>query len=170
MERLKVGFDDSFRRRLVEAAKKSGSVSLAEELRVRVMQTFQADRMPEPDKVLLSAVANLMDLVERQTGWPWFQHPLAHDVLRHAIATLLDRMQPPDEPAGNPPHQPVPLVASKDPKAIGMALETLAFSSPDVQRYRRDALAGLNDTTQTRRPFDLRETSRKIRGREKGRS
>jgi hypothetical protein len=137
MERLKVGFDDSFRRQLETAAKMSGT-SLAEELRERCAQTFQADSMPKPDKVLLSAVANLIDLVERQTGWPWFEHPHAHDVLRHAIATLLDRMQPPEEPAGNPPHQPVPLVASKDPKAIGMALETLAFSSPDVQPFRRD--------------------------------
>ncbi|MFZ0147020.1 MAG: hypothetical protein WAM72_01505 [Xanthobacteraceae bacterium] len=169
MERLKVGFDEPLRRQLEEAAAAVGT-SLADEVRVRVLQTFQADSIPKQSRALLSAIFNLMDLVEKQTGWPWHKHPLACDVLRHAIATLLDRVQPPEEPAGNPPRQPVPLVASKDPKAIGMGLEALAFSSPDAQ-FRPDASIAVIDTASIRRLLELQKedekAGRKIRGRGK---
>jgi hypothetical protein len=173
MERLKVGFDEPLRRRLEEAAKEFGT-SLADEVRVRVLQTFQTNSIPKKNRALLSAIANLMDLVERQTGWPWDKHPVAHDVLRHAIATLLDRVQPPEKPVGNPPHQPVPLVASKDPKAIAMGLEALAFSSTDAQ-FRPDPSIGLSDTASIRRLLQIQKedekANQKIRGRGKrGRS
>jgi hypothetical protein len=173
MERLKVGFDEPLRRRLEEAAKEFGT-SLADEVRVRVLQTFQADSIPPKNQALVSAITNLMDYVERQTGWPWHEHPLAHDVLRHAINTLLDRVQPPETPAGNPPHKPVPLVASKDPKVIGMGLEALASNSPDAQ-FRPNASIGLSNTAAIRRLLEIQkedeEADRKIRKRAKrGRS
>lgn len=159
MERLKVGFDEPLRRRLEEAAKAVGT-SLAEEVRVRVWQSLQNDNMQKQNRALLNAIAHLMDLVEKQTGFSWYQDPFAHDVLRHAIATLLDRVQPPEKQAGNPPRQPETLVASKDPKAIGVGLEGLAFSAPDAQ-FRPDASIGLIDTAAFRRLLELQKEDEK---------
>jgi hypothetical protein len=169
MERLKVGFDEPLRRRLEEAAKEFGT-SLADEVRVRVLQTFESDRIPEKNRVLSRAIGNLMDYVEKQTGWPWYEHPFAHDVLRHAINTLLDRVRPPETPAGDPPHQPVALVQSKDPNEIGKGLEALACRAPDAQ-FRPDASIGLTDTASIRRLLQIQKEDekahRKIRRRGK---
>src|SRR5438067_2186553 len=90
MERLKVGFDEPIRRRLEAAAKEYGT-SLADEVRVRVVHSLEADSIPEQNRGLSRVIDNLMDYVQKQTGWAWYEHPFAHDVLRHAINTLLDR-------------------------------------------------------------------------------
>ncbi|HZC56028.1 MAG TPA: hypothetical protein VE396_08275 [Xanthobacteraceae bacterium] len=170
VERLKVGFDEPLRGWLEEAATAHGT-SLADEVRVRVLQTLQVDRsMPKQNRALLNAVAALMDYTERQTGWPWHAHPFAFDVLRHAIATLLDRVHPPEEPAGDPPRKPVRLVASTDPKEIGKGLETLAANSPDAQ-FRPDASIAVTDTAPIRHLLEIQkkdeEAIQKVRRRGK---
>jgi hypothetical protein len=159
MERLKVGFDEPTRRRLEEAAKTFGT-SLADEVRVRIAQAFHSDSIPPQNKALLNAISNLMDLVEKQTGWAWHEHAFAHDVLRHAINSLLDREQPPETPAGNPPRQPERIVPSKDPKLIGSGLEVHARSLPDVQ-FRPDASIGLSDAAPIRRSLELQKEDEK---------
>jgi hypothetical protein len=163
MKQLKIAFDDRLRGRLEEAAKVYGT-SLADEVRVRVAQTLEHDSVPEKNRALSRAIGNLMDYVEKQTGWPWYEHPFAYDVLRHAINTLLDRVQPKEEPVGSPPRLPVSLVAATDPKAIGAGLEALAVNSPDAQ-FRPDA--SLRDAAPIRRLLELQKedakANRKIR-------
>lgn len=149
MKQLNIALSDEIRARLEEAAERNGR-TIAAEVRERLEQTLQAESTEKQTLDFLSAVTRLMDYVRQQTGWAWHKHPAAHDAFRYAITTLLDRSQP-EEPAGDPPHKPVPLVASKDAKAIGMALEALAFSAPDVIVSSYDAALGYRVAAAVRR-------------------
>jgi hypothetical protein len=125
VKQFNVGLPEPLRAALNKAAERNGR-SLAEEIRVRLESSSQGDQAEEPDKALLTAISNLIAYVQRQTGWSWSRHPFAFEVFRHALTTLLDRVQPRDTPTGEPPHKPTMIVASSDTAAIGMGLETLA--------------------------------------------
>jgi hypothetical protein len=124
-KQFNVGLEPDLRAALNTAAERNGR-SLAEEIRIRLESSCEADKAEKPDKVFLAAISNLIGNVRRQTGWSWHQDPFAHDVLRHATTTLLDRVQPREPPAGEPPRVPASLVQSTDAKSIGLGLETIA--------------------------------------------
>ncbi|HEY2531126.1 MAG TPA: hypothetical protein VGJ20_24870 [Xanthobacteraceae bacterium] len=104
-------------RTYLEAAAKRAGHTLAEEPRIRLQRSIDADQHGELSQELADAVADLADHIEEQIGPSWVNSNQMSDALEVAIATWLEltmptnvrtsesvdltkeRPKPPDDPA-----------------------------------------------------------------------
>jgi|SRR5271165_256567 len=124
---LGVALDDELRERLAAAAEAKGH-SIAEEVRQRVQQTFDAEAFDRPTRDLMRAIGGFAVLVRLQTNHTWHSHPAANRVMRYAITARHARLQPKGEAVFAPNELPASrLVASDDLEAMGLGLEAIDF-------------------------------------------
>jgi hypothetical protein len=119
-----VVLSDEIRAGLELSATRNGC-SIGEEIRRRLVRTFQEEVIDEPVRNLMAEVAMLAFMTELQTGKDWRTHPAASSVLRHAFNARLARTKesgPETFAPGELPRRFV--VGSDDPHTIGVALES----------------------------------------------
>jgi hypothetical protein len=139
-EQLKIALSAELRAKLEVAAGKSG-FSLAEEIRSRVERTFKQDSVDEPTRNLLAFVESLPDFIRIDTRKEWHTHAAAHWVMRCGITAYLQRVRPDGERVFRPGElPPTRLVASDDPEAIGIGLESIIAHVPPADAERVQAL------------------------------
>ncbi|MCG2639653.1 MULTISPECIES: hypothetical protein [Bradyrhizobium] len=136
-KQLPVSLTPHLRRELEAAAAKS-SVSLGEEVRRRLFQSFADETVDVRTRDLADAVISLALDVERETGSSWHQHPAANRALRFAITARLARLKPEGDPsfkAGELPANRI-ITSSDDPEAIGQTIEAFDFKSRSNERLK----------------------------------
>jgi hypothetical protein len=141
MKQLKVALPDGLRQMLEHFAKQSGR-SLADEIRTRLERSLADETRGKPTNDFLFTIDHLVEMVERHYGYSWFEHPDSIRALSTAISARLDRVSPsPDKVLKEHSRRTSePMVASKNPEAVGIALEAVAFSSPAIAEARIDSL------------------------------
>lgn len=136
-KQLPVALTPHLRRQLEAAAARSG-VSLGEEVRRRLFQTFADETVDPRTRDLSEAVIGLALDVERETGNLWHQHPAANRALRFAITARLARLKPEGEAVfatGELPTNRI-ITSSEDPEAIGQTIETFDFKTRSNERLK----------------------------------
>ena len=125
MRSLKISLPDVTRAELDAASAQSGN-SLADEIRIRLARSFERDALDKPTRDLQTAVDRLTSLIRLQFGHAWHSSATAHAAFTFGIMGAIGRHKPADDaaPKSNPPLQ---LIASDEPRTIGLGLEALAF-------------------------------------------
>jgi hypothetical protein len=132
---MAVAMPPHLRERLEQAAS-AAQHSVAEEIRQRLEQTFDAERLDKPTRDLQFTIKHLAELVRIQTGSDWHVHSDAWQVFRQAISTGLDRLRPtaaahPATPAAAARPNP-PARAGKDEPLPRQLRDALAVQSHDL--------------------------------------
>ena len=124
MKQLKISLPDDLRSQLDAAAEKTNQ-SLAEEIRSRLEQTFEADAFDRETRELAASVMRMANQIQRGFG-SWHQRPKAHEALARAIQDYLTSLKPTLKPTFKPPLVGVSdlFEASLDPQTIGHAVAT----------------------------------------------
>jgi hypothetical protein len=115
-------------RKMLEDACAGTDRSIAEEIRRRLLRTFQDDVISMALRIFMAKVGLLGVLVRTQTGQDWRTHPAANAIMRHAFNALLARTKEAGPEIFAPGELPIPsrrIVAagSDDPQTMGVALE-----------------------------------------------
>ena len=141
MRQLKVAVTDELRSKLEASAGADGR-SLADEIRRRVVESFEREATYDaPTAEMMKAVDAFASLVAVATGHRWHEHAAAHWAFRNAITARLQRLRPDGERAFSEGELPnARIVSSNDPEAIGVALETWDFHQPPMTPERRRKL------------------------------
>jgi hypothetical protein len=110
----------------VEKAAASSNCSIGEEIRKRLLRTFQEDTIGKPLMNLMTEMAMLAFMTQWQTGQDCRTHPGANAVLRHALNAWLARTKksgPETFAPGELPTRRFVAAGSDDPQTMGLALE-----------------------------------------------
>ncbi len=113
-------------RKMLEDACAGTDRSIAEEIRVRLLRTFQGEAISKPLRNFMTEVAMLAFMTEWQTHQDWRTHPAANAVLRHALNAMLARTKeagPETFAPGELPSRRYVAAGSDDPQTMGVALE-----------------------------------------------
>jgi hypothetical protein len=127
MQSLKISLPDETRAALDAASAQSGK-SLADEIRVRLARSFARDAGDKPTRDLQTAVDRLTNLIRWQFGHAWHSSADAYAAFTFGIMGAIGRHKPADDAAPKS-DQPVQLIASDEPRTIGLGLEALAFNT-----------------------------------------
>lgn len=126
---LAVALPPDLRSRL-EAASAAAGHSLAEEIRARLVQSFNQDAVDEPTRKLLAAIGRFEGLIRTQSGHAWHAHAGANRTLRHMITARLQRLRPQGEATLEPADERTRLISSNDPETVGLGLEAVESNMP----------------------------------------
>jgi hypothetical protein len=112
---LAVALPPNLRSRL-EAASAAADHSLAEEIRIRLVRSFDQEVEDKPTRDLAAAVTWLADEVSRQSDLPWYSNPNAQKALAAAIQEQLEITAPPYQGAASD------LFGPGDPPTLGRSI------------------------------------------------
>jgi hypothetical protein len=135
MKQLKVSLPDEIRDQLERTAEAEGT-SLGEVVRRRLELGFKAEEADQPTRDLMDTVKALANMIERDTGRPWYLHRAASGVLLRALVARFARWVPQEGEAQFKPEE-LPtagrlLMGATEVETIALALEALEAQ----QRYR----------------------------------
>jgi hypothetical protein len=136
-KQLPVSLTPYLRRQLEAAAAKSG-VSLGEEVRRRLFQSFADETVDPRTRELAKAVVGFAIGVKQETGRDWFAHAAANSALRSAVGARLARLKPEGEARFLPEELPGNriITSSEDPQAIGLTIEAFNFKMDSNERAK----------------------------------
>jgi hypothetical protein len=139
-KQLPVSLTPYLRRQLEASAAKSG-VSLGEEVRRRLFQSFADETVDVRTRELTKSVIGFAIDVKRETGREWFDHAAANRALRHAITARLARLKPDGEAEFSAAELPANriITSSEDPEAIGVTIEAFDFKTESNERAKAEA-------------------------------
>lgn len=112
---LAVALPDDVRQRLEAAAARSGG-SLAEEIRRRLVASFDAEAHDADVRDLAEGVMWMAEELKRQAGVSWHSTRKAREALSSAIQTWLEISAPPQSPAAED------LFGPDDPPTLGRSI------------------------------------------------
>lgn len=138
-KQLPVSLTPYLRRSLEASALKSG-VSLGEEVRRRLFQSFADETVDARTRDLSDSVIGFAADVGRETGRAWYDHPAANCVLKFAITSRLARLKPEGNDVFDADELPKNrlLTSSEDPEAIGQTIEAFDFKARSNNRWRSE--------------------------------
>jgi len=108
---LSVALDEASREELEALAAANGR-SIADEIRRRLELTLYLDKFePQTRELALDIMELANELRLHQGGYPWWDHPKAHEGFVEAVTTWLDGLKPVQDPGGVGIHA--------DPRTVG---------------------------------------------------
>jgi hypothetical protein len=78
----------------LETAARAADHSLAEEIRARLVSSFDQEVVDRPTRELAADVVGLAEQISSQKGFAWHSHEKAHETLVAAIVALLADRKP----------------------------------------------------------------------------
>jgi hypothetical protein len=106
----------------LEAAALAADHSLAEEIRARLVSSFDREAVDKPTQELAADVVALAEQISRQKGFGWHWNENAHETLVAAVNALLADLKP-KRSAGPPVALPSDLMwGDDDPATLGRSI------------------------------------------------
>jgi hypothetical protein len=145
-KQLPVVLTPYLRRQLETAAAKSG-ISLGEEVRRRLFQSFADETVDAPTRDLAKSVIGFAIDVERETGRKWHEHAAANHELCLAVTARLARLKTEGDDAFKADELPKNriITSSEDRQPIGRTIEAFDFKSKSNERAKAESERSLQE-------------------------